>query len=118
MGSRKETPRRSGAFLGYYRERTRPCARMDVLRHEFGRLDPAVTALTLAPLWHLCHRLQGTATVAGGGLMQLCVGMEMGDGALAVAVIEGLVHRPHDLDVLLRHRLLPQPGGFEAAAMS
>ena len=27
--------------------------------------------------------------------------------------VEGFMGASHDLDVLLRHRLLPQPGGFE-----
>jgi hypothetical protein len=49
----KETARRSGPFLGYYREeRTRARPRGGFLRHEFDRLDPVETGLTLARLWH------------------------------------------------------------------
>src|SRR5215207_11620003 len=34
-------------------------------------------------------------------------------GALILTACEVVAQRTHDLDVLLRHRLLPQPGGFE-----
>ena len=38
------------------------------------------------------------------------LGVGEAEGRLPVAVIERYVDAPHDLDVLLRHRLLPQPG--------
>ena len=37
---------------------------------------------------------------------------------IQVAPIESIDQFPHDLDVLLRHRLLRQPGGFEGLAPS
>jgi hypothetical protein len=49
----KETALRRGPFLGYYREeRTGACVAVASLRHEFSRLDPVVSGLTLARLWH------------------------------------------------------------------
>ena len=53
MSKPNGTTRRSGPFLGYYREeRTRARPRGGLLRHEFDRLDPVETGLTLARLWH------------------------------------------------------------------
>ena len=37
--------------------------------------------------------------------------------SIHVIAVQGLVHLPHDLDVLLRHRLLPQPGGFDGPVL-
>jgi hypothetical protein len=48
-----ETPRRSGAFLGYYREeRYATQAWEGCLRHEFARLGPVESGLTGARLAH------------------------------------------------------------------
>jgi hypothetical protein len=38
---------------------------------------------------------------------------ETAQRAFSVTAVERLVHPPHDIHVLLRHRLLPQPGVFE-----
>src|SRR5215211_6917830 len=39
--------------------------------------------------------------------------IEVPQPALHVVSVPGVVPAPHDLDVLLRHRLLPRPGGFD-----
>src|SRR5436190_337733 len=47
------------------------------------------------------------------GVMPHAVGIVHGECPRIVAPIDRLVVLSHDLDVLLRHRLLPQPHGFE-----
>src|SRR5829696_7052364 len=37
----------------------------------------------------------------------------VGQRAVDIEAVKGLIHPPHDLQVLLRHRLLRQSGGFE-----
>src|SRR5205823_3684774 len=39
--------------------------------------------------------------------------VEVSKCGVAISAVESVVHPPHDLDVLLRHRLLRKPGGFE-----
>ena len=54
-----------------------------------------------------------TATGKFGRVVVLDLGVEELDPVIQVASVERGLGLPHDLDVLLRHRLLPQPGGFE-----
>ena len=56
----------------------------------------------------------------GGDAWQLHVerdefrlGVDESHESLKIAPVEGFVRPVHQLDILLRHRLLPQPGGFE-----
>jgi hypothetical protein len=45
-------PRPVQLVVLYREERSRPCAWKGLLRHGITRLDPAVSGLTLARLWH------------------------------------------------------------------
>jgi hypothetical protein len=60
-----ESPAEAGFSIGVLQEeRTRVRPTGGVLRHEFDRLGPVETGLTLAPLWHQSRHLEGNATAA------------------------------------------------------
>ena len=59
------------------------------------------------------------ASAIDGSIGELCdlvpldIGIKSLHGGVEVVAVESRVGPAHDLHVLLRHRLLPQPGGFE-----
>ena len=66
-------------------------------------------------------RLNGLASAVGprrGRKDQLVIRMLVAKRRIPIAAIDGVLDRPHDLHVLLRHRLLRQPGGCEGASVA
>src|SRR5918995_968342 len=96
-----------------------------VLHGEDEDLAPQVTHLLnlLAPLIpganptddHPAHLLGAAAYAdvrsAAPGRINDYVWIEVGQCAFSVSIVEGVVHPPHDLDVLLRHRPRSIPPG-------
>ena len=65
----------------------------------------------------LLASLAFAAVRSGPGSIDDHVRIEVGQRRVSVSGVEGVVHLAEDLHVLLRHRLLPQPGGCEGCDM-
>jgi SAM-dependent methyltransferase len=92
-----------------------PCGSGRVLRHLVRFLPEAsVVASDKIPRTPpiLCASVYATGAWDRSGRHVLELRSEVRDHALQVAPVERLIAAPNDLHILLRHRLLPHPGGF------